>query len=112
MQFMDIKAYGTYNYLCAYEHKDHIEGIPPCSLPGLNLQRPINCSCYSVAILESSGKLNKKALATMSVTGEVSSANLQDSEFTQMGQRLAAIWCRVLKLKDIDVHENFFDLGG
>lgn len=74
--------------------------------------RPINYSCYSLPILESSGKLNKKALARMSVTGDVNSVDLQDSEFTPMEHQLAAIWCRVLKLKSIDIHENFFDLGG
>ncbi|GFG29417.1 hypothetical protein Cfor_02618 [Coptotermes formosanus] len=66
----------------------------------------------SLPILESSGKLNKKALARMSVTGDVNSVDLQDSEFTPMEHQLAAIWCRVLKLKSIDIHENFFDLGG
>lgn len=62
--------------------------------------------------MESSGKLNKKALASMSVTGDVNSDNLDDSEFTPLERKLAAIWCRVLKLKAIDLHENFFDLGG
>jgi Phosphopantetheine attachment site. len=48
----------------------------------------------------------------MTVTDEVNSVNLDDSEFTPIERKLAAIWCRVLKLKAIDVHENFFDLGG
>jgi hypothetical protein len=48
----------------------------------------------------------------MSVTGDVNSDNLDDSEFTPIERKLAAIWCRMLKLKAIDVHENFFDLGG
>jgi hypothetical protein len=48
----------------------------------------------------------------MSVTGDVNSDSPDDSEFTPIERQLAAIWCRVLKLKDIDVHENFFDLGG
>jgi hypothetical protein len=72
----------------------------------------MNCTCYSLPILESSGKLNKKALAGMSVTDDVNSDNLDDSEFTPTERKLAALWCRVLKLKAIDVHENFFDLGG
>lgn len=72
----------------------------------------ISCFCYSLPVLESSGKLNKKALASMSVTGDVSSVNPRDSDFTPMERQLAAIWCRVLKLKSIDVQENFFDLGG
>jgi hypothetical protein len=46
------------------------------------------------------------------VTGDVNSDNLDDLEFTPIKRKLAAIWCRVLKLKAIDVHENFFDLGG
>jgi hypothetical protein len=38
--------------------------------------------------------------------------NPQELQSTLMERQLAAIWCRVLKLDAIDVHENFFDLGG
>ena len=48
----------------------------------------------------------------MSVTSDVNYDNLDDPEFTPIERELAAIWCRVLKLKSIDLHENFFDLGG
>lgn len=35
-----------------------------------------------------------------------------DLDLTPLEHQLAAIWCRVLKLSVIHVHENFFDLGG
>jgi hypothetical protein len=36
----------------------------------------------------------------------------RELHFTPLESRLAAIWCRVLKLDVMDPHDNFFDLGG
>ncbi|PSN49701.1 hypothetical protein C0J52_05337 [Blattella germanica] len=63
----------------------------------------------SIPILESSGKLNKKALPDDS---EYDIVDPQGLPSTAMEEKVAAIWCRVLNLKNIDVQENFFDLGG
>jgi hypothetical protein len=35
-----------------------------------------------------------------------------DLHMTPLEYQLAVTWCRVLKLNVVDVHENFFDLGG
>lgn len=47
----------------------------------------------------------------MSDVGDGNSVDPQPQSVL-MEPRLAAIWCRVLKLDVIDVHVNFFDLGG
>jgi hypothetical protein len=62
--------------------------------------------------LESSGKLNKKALSVMSEASNNNYLGPHDLHLTPLEHQIAAIWCRVLKLNVIDVHENFFDLGG
>jgi hypothetical protein len=48
----------------------------------------------------------------MSDVGNDVSINSHTLQATPMEHKLAAIWCRLLKLNAIDVHENFFDLGG
>ncbi|XP_069681059.1 uncharacterized protein [Periplaneta americana] len=60
----------------------------------------------SIPILEASGKLDKEAL------GDCDAVDPQDLPSTDMERLVAAIWCRVLKLSAVDVHESFFDLGG
>ncbi|XP_066999059.2 uncharacterized protein [Anabrus simplex] len=65
----------------------------------------------SIPILESSGKLDKKALPKIE-TSEDSGIDPQDLPSTPMECAVAAIWCQVLQLTAVDVQENFFDLGG
>jgi hypothetical protein len=48
----------------------------------------------------------------MPEAGDNTSVGTHDQHLTSLERQLAAIWCRVLKLGAIDVHENFFDLGG
>jgi hypothetical protein len=48
----------------------------------------------------------------MSNMGDSHLIDPQELPSTLMERKLAAIWCKVLKLDAIDVHENFFDLGG
>jgi hypothetical protein len=48
----------------------------------------------------------------MSEAGNNNSLGQDDMNLSSLERQLAVIWCRVLKLNAIDVHENFFDLGG
>lgn len=66
----------------------------------------------SIPLLESSGKLNKKALSVMSRADNNNYLGSHVLHLTPLEHQLAVIWCRVLKLDVVDVHENFFDLGG
>ncbi|PNF30886.1 hypothetical protein B7P43_G06094 [Cryptotermes secundus] len=66
----------------------------------------------SIPLLESSGKLDKKALSVMLEAGNNNYLSPHDLHLTPLEHQLAVIWGRVLKLNVIDVHENFFDLGG
>ena len=66
--------------------------------------------CFSIPILASSGKLDKKALPPL----DKSECELdpQSSPSTETEKELAPIWADVLSAKTIDVQDSFFDLGG
>lgn len=60
--------------------------------------------------LSSNGKVDRRALP------EPKGTRLEETEIvgprTAVEEVLANIWCRVLKLEAVSVHDNFFDLGG
>ena len=64
---------------------------------------------YSLPILEASGKLNKKALPD---DNDEDAFDPHALPSTPTEKKIAAIWCKILKFKNVDVQEHFFDLGG
>ena len=60
--------------------------------------------------LTTNGKLDRKALPTPEYQGS------QDQEFVaprdEAEEAVARIWCEVLGIKQLSIHDNFFDLGG
>jgi hypothetical protein len=59
--------------------------------------------------LTPNGKVDRRALPEPD-------ARLETSEFvpptTPVEKALAEIWCELLELKQVGIHDNFFDLGG
>ncbi len=61
--------------------------------------------------VNSNGKIDRKALPMPDdIRGSLS--NVYTAPGTQVEQQLAAIWCRVLKLEQVGIHDDFFDMGG
>jgi acyl carrier protein len=59
------------------------------------------------------GKVDRAALASFEDAGSSREARTFTPPRTTAEQRLAAIWCEVLGVENIGVHENFFtELGG
>ena len=67
-------------------------------------------SLFSVPI-STSGKLDKKVLPAFN--REAESENLDETlPATETENKISSIWKRILQLKNLDIQENFFDLGG
>jgi amino acid adenylation domain-containing protein len=56
------------------------------------------------------GKIDRKALARIAPKAQGSSKQVPPR--TPAEQALARVWCQVLGLDSVGVHDNFFDLGG
>lgn len=54
------------------------------------------------------GKINRKALPLPTVGAD----KTDDGLFTTLQRRLADIWCTVLQLPGVGLHDDFFELGG
>ena len=80
------------------------ERLPPYMLPSAFL-------FIDEFPLTPNGKLDRKALPSP----EGPSPELKSSYVaprTPTEEALASIWCDVLNLKQVGIHDNFFDLGG
>ena len=56
------------------------------------------------------GKIDRKKLATLEITGERTDVLAEPATDTET--RLTEIWKEVLKLGQISIHDNFFNIGG
>ncbi|XP_070554169.1 uncharacterized protein [Ptychodera flava] len=65
----------------------------------------------SIPILAASGKLDKKALPPLDFDGDGEGEALS-APSTETEKALAALWSDILRVKSLDIQENFFDLGG
>lgn len=74
-----------------------------------------------IPVVEASGKLDKKALASLFTESRKQMDTLEISNCDNNGQELpinetelqvAKIWCRLLNISSLDINENFFELGG
>ena len=61
--------------------------------------------------LTSSGKVDRRALPKPDLQTRRRTSSL-DTPRSPFEGKLAAIWSEVLKIKRVDIHDNFFDLGG
>jgi amino acid adenylation domain-containing protein len=62
--------------------------------------------------LSPNGKADRKALLALEYRQSESEAEGYEPPRTPLEKKLAAIWCEVLQLPRVGVHDNFFDLGG
>ena len=62
-------------------------------------------------MVPASGKLDKKALPEYDSQVEFS-FSIEGLPSTDTEKKLAQIWKNVLQLRNIDIEESFFDLGG
>ncbi|CAE1277148.1 unnamed protein product [Acanthosepion pharaonis] len=65
----------------------------------------------SIPVVPASGKLDKKALPEYDSQVEISFSS-EGLPNTDTEKKLAQIWKNVLQLRNIDIEESFFDLGG
>lgn len=66
---------------------------------------------YSIPMVETTGKLDKKALPNFDKEHESDSDTIAAPN-TDTEKKVAVVWCKVLKIQDIDIQDSFFDLGG
>jgi amino acid adenylation domain-containing protein len=65
--------------------------------------------------LSASGKIDRAALAALpgaATAGRGAGGDVSDPPRTETERRLAAIWCEVLGVDRVGVHDDFFALGG
>ena len=67
--------------------------------------------CSSIPMVETTGKLDKKALPKFDKESQTDSDKMAAPK-TDMEKQMAKVWSKVLKLQDIDIQDSFFDLGG
>ena len=60
--------------------------------------------------LTNNGKIDRKALPVPEQRPELASRYAAPQ--TPAEEKLAAIWCKVLRLERVGIHDNFFELGG
>ncbi|XP_052077190.1 uncharacterized protein LOC127715191 [Mytilus californianus] len=65
----------------------------------------------SIPMVETTGKLDKKALPSFDKEHESDSDTIAAPK-TDTEKEVAVVWCKVLKIQDIDIQDSFFDLGG
>ncbi|MEM6640702.1 MAG: amino acid adenylation domain-containing protein [Pseudomonadota bacterium] len=58
------------------------------------------------------GKIDRRALAVRDTTGAQGSVGRHVSPESDVQRTLAAIWCDVLNLESVGIHDDFFALGG
>jgi acyl-coenzyme A synthetase/AMP-(fatty) acid ligase len=61
--------------------------------------------------LTPNGKVDRKALPNPSIEQPLR-ASAVESIMTAPQRRIAALWCELLHLNSVGLHENFFDIGG
>ena len=62
--------------------------------------------------LTSNGKVNKELLSSDIMLNKAIDEESNMSPITSLQKRLADLWGRILDVKDIYLHDDFFDLGG
>lgn len=62
-------------------------------------------------MVQATGKLDKAALPPFDKQSEEEGAS-EGKPTTATEVALATIWSDILKIKDVDIMESFFDLGG
>lgn len=65
---------------------------------------------FRIPILDTSGKINKKELPPVRGFSEedIDVENLSN----KTARIIATIWCKILKICNVDITDSFFDLGG
>jgi amino acid adenylation domain-containing protein len=62
--------------------------------------------------LTPNGKVDRKALPTPRLVRAVAGSGGPGMVMTDAQRKVATIWCTVLQLESVGLHDNFFDLGG
>ncbi|CAC5423035.1 Uncharacterized oxidoreductase SA2266,Uncharacterized oxidoreductase MXAN_5909,Uncharacterized oxidoreductase SSP1627 [Staphylococcus saprophyticus subsp. saprophyticus ATCC 15305 _ NCTC 7292],Uncharacterized oxidoreductase Lmo0432,Uncharacterized oxidoreductase SAR2567,Uncharacterized oxidoreductase SACOL2488,Uncharacterized oxidoreductase Lin0452,Uncharacterized oxidoreductase SAS2370,Uncharacterized oxidoreductase SSP0419 [Staphylococcus saprophyticus subsp. saprophyticus ATCC 15305 _ NCTC 7292] [Mytilu len=65
----------------------------------------------SIPMVETTGKLDKKALPNFDSEHQSDSDTIAAPN-TDTEKKVAVVWCKVLKIQDVDIQDSFFDLGG
>ncbi|CDG82042.1 hybrid non-ribosomal peptide synthetase/type I polyketide synthase [Janthinobacterium agaricidamnosum] len=112
-----VRAHGTQAaQLCAFVERG---GVPAFAAGELKAHAEQYLPAYMVpdVIVEmeslpcsSSGKIDRKQLLTCVIDGPSAAARKYDLNAAETA--IAAIWCDILGLADVDPDANFFDIGG
>ncbi|MFP2960560.1 amino acid adenylation domain-containing protein [Myxococcus sp. 1LA] len=92
--------------------------VPAASLRAhLQSRLPAHMVPSAVIVLDAlpltlNGKLDRRALPPPVDDGDTTEATLPQRALTELEQKVAAIWCEVLRLSRIALRANFFELGG
>ena len=62
--------------------------------------------------LTPNGKIDRKALPSPEGTTEPIADDAVQSLMNPVQKRVADIWCKILKINRVSLHDNFFDIGG
>jgi amino acid adenylation domain-containing protein len=62
--------------------------------------------------LTENGKVDRKALPNVLVSAVVASVAPGSSTLTHTERTLAGIWAELLKVNSVNIHDNFFEMGG
>ncbi|AVP97138.1 hypothetical protein C7S18_08000 [Ahniella affigens] len=71
---------------------------------------PAHITLLDAIPLSSNGKVDRKALPQPELSQPVARSRKQPS--TAMEHTMAQIWCEVLGVSEVGVHDNFFEVGG
>ena len=66
----------------------------------------------SIPVVPATGKLDKKSLPSLDSHQQEEGLAAEGRPSTVTEITLSEIWIAVLRLKEIDIQESFFDLGG
>ena len=64
-----------------------------------------------IPVVQATGKLDKTALPPFDKETEDEAAS-EGRPSTETEVTLATIWSKILQIKEVDIMESFFDLGG
>jgi acyl carrier protein len=73
---------------------------------------PVRLGLLDALPLSSNGKVDRAALPALDLAPAVAPTAGSAEPESPLEQRLAALWCEVLKVEHVGLYDNFFDLGG
>lgn len=87
---------------------EHLQTYPQAALP--EYMQPTSYLVLDTLPLTGNGKVDRKALARLDTPQP--KQREQTPPRTQAEKQLHALWCEILNIRELGIHDDFFDLGG